>query len=195
MEQLVILVIIGLISLVNWLLQKSAEKRELAKMKREAAEQDAASRGVRPQGRMEPVARRESARPGQDPMRELMEALGLPAEAAAPPPVVARSASVEEREEFASAEQPPPLPRKAAAPRVSAAWQPPPRRPRPDAKTERLASAFSAIGQGPTREEKRSVGLRGLLATETGRRQAVILAEILGTPRGLAPVGYETSRW
>ncbi len=34
MEQLVILVIIGLISLVNWLMQKAAEKREVAKTKR-----------------------------------------------------------------------------------------------------------------------------------------------------------------
>ena len=31
MEQLVLLVVIGLISLVNWLLQKAAEKREAAK--------------------------------------------------------------------------------------------------------------------------------------------------------------------
>ena len=39
-ELLVILVIIGLISLVNWLMQKSAEKREAAKMKREQAQED-----------------------------------------------------------------------------------------------------------------------------------------------------------
>ena len=34
MEQLVLLVVIGLISLVNWLLQKAAEKREAAKSAR-----------------------------------------------------------------------------------------------------------------------------------------------------------------
>ena len=34
MEQLVLLVIIGLISLVNWLMQKAAEKREAAGQKR-----------------------------------------------------------------------------------------------------------------------------------------------------------------
>ena len=34
MEQLVLLVVIGLISLVNWLMQKAAEKREAAKSAR-----------------------------------------------------------------------------------------------------------------------------------------------------------------
>ena len=36
MEQLVLLVVIGLISLVNWLMQKAAEKREQAQLERQA---------------------------------------------------------------------------------------------------------------------------------------------------------------
>jgi hypothetical protein len=184
MEQLVILIIIGLISLVNWILQKAAEKRELAQMKREAA------RGERREARRNIYTERSpvpDVRPAQDPFKELMDALGLPAEEA-PPPVVrrAREPEILEDEEFVSLEEspPPPVPVVAQTP----SWQAPKRSKQPDRKTRELASAFA----GADRLEEPAwsgSGLRQMLAGRSAQRQAVVLAEILGTPRGLAPVG------
>jgi hypothetical protein len=74
MEQLVILVIIGLIGLVNWLMQRSAEIRERRKEERKRL-------GI-PEGN--PFHPSESPAPSpKDPakeMRRLMEALGVPME-------------------------------------------------------------------------------------------------------------------
>ncbi len=191
MEQLVILVIIGLISLVNWLMQKSAEKREAAKALREAAEEagEVPRRMVRPQP--PPSVRRA---PERDPMRELMEALGLPPDAL-PPPVQHRRepapTPAREEEEFSSLEEetPPPLPRSA---RQEPSWKQPPAPRRLDEKESRLASAFAASQSRPAADlPARPRHLRELLATRASQRDAVVLAEILGTPRALLPAG----RW
>lgn len=183
MDQLVLLVVIGLISLINWVMQKAAEKREQAKLERE--EREAGKQSVY---RQPPPPRRAAERrartPQQDPLKELMEALGLPPEAMAPPPVVPR-AEPQFEEEFASLEEaPPPLPSAAAEkPR----WQPPSVR-RPDEKTAKLASAFAAKEKAPA-EKPRPASVRGLLSDRTSKRHAVVLAEILGPPRALQPAG------
>ena len=67
MDQLVLLVVIGLISLINWVMQKAAEKRELAKFEREEREAGKQSvyRQPPPQKR---VAERRSRSPQQDPL-------------------------------------------------------------------------------------------------------------------------------
>ena len=86
MEQLVILVIIGLISLVNWLVQRSSEIRKQRKLERE-------QQGI-PEGNPFLPSEEKSAAPARkDPseeMRRLMEVLGVPVEepqreSAAPP--------------------------------------------------------------------------------------------------------------
>ena len=188
MDQLVLLVIIGLISLVNWVMQKAAEKRELAKLERGEREAGQPSVYRQPPPPKQRTAERRARAPQQDPLKELMEALGLPPEAVAPQPVAPR---VEvETEEFASLESaPPPVPQPAPA-ASKPRWQPPSIR-RPDEKAAKLAAAFAAKEKSPA-EKARPASVRGLLSDRTSKRHAVVLAEILGPPRGLAPAG---GRW
>ncbi len=182
MEQLVILLIIGLISLVNWVMQKAAEKRETAGQKRtERRETKRESRrNVYTQPAPAPVGRRSTAQ--RDPFKDLMDALGLPAETAPPGPVVAEPAYFEE-EEFASLEEavPPPVPQTPAP-----AWQAPARPAKPDRKTAALASAFATVGEKSAPAYRGST-LQDLLANRDSQRNAIVLAEILGNPRGVAP--------
>lgn len=195
MEQLVILIVIGLISLVNWVLQKAAEKRELAQMKREAERGGRADQHQIP-GRSAlppPLPRQPPGRPADDPMRELMEALGLPADAAPPPARRALVRKVQE-EEFASMEEvdvPPPLIEVPPAPRqIEPQWQQPARPVRPDEATARLASAFNAYEQAPAAAPTATGGgVRDLLANRDSQRHAIMLAEILAAPRALRPAG------
>ena len=185
MEQLVILIIIGLISLVNWVMQKSAEKREAAKLKRvERGEVKRESRRniyTQPAPAAPPVARRQTAE--RDPFKDLMDALGLPADEAPPRPVVAEPAFIEE-EEFSSLEEPapPPVPKPAVKiPR----WQSP-AVPKFDDKTAQLAYAFAAAGDKAA-TSYRGTNLSDLLGDRDAQRKAIVLGEILGTPRGLTP--------
>ena len=188
MEQLVILIIIGLISLVNWLMQKAAEKREVAKTKRVEKREvkRETRRNIYTQPAPAPTARRAPVE--RDPFKDLMDALGLPADEAPPRPVVAGPDDFEE-EEFSSLEAPapPPLPTPAVTkPRgKAAAWHPPARGAQPDEKTRQLASAFAALDDASP-ETWRGSDVRSLLANSSSQRKAVIVSEILGTPRGLA---------
>lgn len=183
MEQLVLLVIIGLISLVNWVMQKAAEKREASGQKR-AERREAKREGRRnvyTQGAPEAPHRGHA---GKDPLKELMEALGLPADAAAPP------RHDEPEEEFVSMEVgPPPVP-KSAPLAEKPRWQPPSIR-QPDEKMARLASAFAAVDDEQEPAD-RGTGFRALLAGQHAQRRAVVVAEILGSPRGLVSAG---GRW
>jgi hypothetical protein len=184
MDQLVLLVIIGLISLVNWVMQKAAEKREQVKLEREEREAGKQSVYRQPPPQRRPTERRTRA-PQQDPLKELMEALGLPPEAVAPQPVTPRAEP--EEEEFASLESaPPPVPQPAPA-ASKPRWQPPLVR-RPDEKTAKLASAFAVKEKSPA-DKPQPASVRGLLADRTSKRHAVVLAEILGPPRALQPAG------
>jgi hypothetical protein len=189
MEQLVILIIIGLISLVNWVMQKAAEKREAAELKRVEKRETKreAKRNIytQPAPAARPVARRAS--PARDPFKELMDALGLPSDEMPPHPV-ARPAQVFEEEEFASVEEtaPPPVPQ-VLAEKKTPRWQAPAVQ-RPDEKTARLASAFASVEEEPE-PVYRGSSLRGLLSGRDAQRKAVVLAEILGTPRGLVSAG------
>ena len=189
MEQLVLLVIIGLISLVNWLMQKAAEKREAAGHKRAERREvkREARRNVYTQGAPAPAAAPRRAPAERDPFKELMDALGLPSDELPPPPVVRREQLDEE--EFASLEEPtpPPVPSPVAASREQPRWQAPSVR-RPDAKTAQLASAFASVEEKPA-SAYRGSSLRVLLAGRDTQRKAVVLSEILGTPRGLISAG------
>ena len=189
MEQLVILIIIGLISLVNWVMQKAAEKREEAGQKRTARREikREARRNVYTQGVPAPAPTVRRAPAERDPFKDLMDALGLPSDQLPPPPVVAEE--VFQEEEFASLEEPtpPPVPEPVAPKQPR--WQAPSVR-RPDEKTARLASAFSAVEEKPAAVYRGS-SLRSLLAGRDSQRKAIVLAEILGTPKGFSAPG----RW
>lgn len=192
MEQLVLLVIIGLISLINWVMQKAAEKREQAKLERAAKRESRRSIYTQPPAPA-PEAPRRVARPAQDPFKELMDALGLPSDQLPPPPATRRGAPFEE-EEFASVEEvaPPPLPEPVV--RQEPVRAKPSAPPKPDRKMIELASAFAAGEEKPAATAYRGTKLRELLATRDSQRKAVVLAEILGTPRGLAPAGALMTR-
>jgi hypothetical protein len=190
MEQLVILLIIGLISLVNWLMQKAAEKREARAgrrvEKREVKRETRRNIYTQPApAAPAPPARRGPA--GRDPFKDLMDALGLPPEETPPGPVVAEPDFFPEDAEFIPFEEaaPPPLPEPVVVPARVTARKPPAKPKRPDRRATELASAFAAFGEepGPT---YRGSSVRDLLDSRDSKRKAVILAEILGTPRGLA---------
>lgn len=187
MEQLVLLVVIGLISLINWVMQKAAEKREQAQLERESKRES--KRNVYTQPAPSPVNRpaRRAAGPTQDPFKDLMDALGLPSDQLPPPPVARREVIVEE-EEFASVEDiaPPPIPEPVVRQQPV---RPKPAAPfKPDRKMIELASAFAAVEEKPA-SAYRGSKVRDLLANRDSQKKAVVLAEILGTPRGLVSAG------
>ncbi len=160
MEQLVILVVIGLISLVNWLIQRSAERRGQRKQEREG-------RGI-PEGDpfrqtgedFESEEEPPPAPPVADPageMRKLMEALGIPLETGEPP-------RPEPRKPLAPPKLPPPVFVPSAKPVVEKPLFPP-------------ASA------APLEIAPRTGALRNSLHSRDSVRRAVVLREILGPPK------------
>jgi hypothetical protein len=158
MEQVVIIVIIGLISLVNWVVKRSAEIREERKRERERL-------GI-PEGDPFHSAPHQSespaplARPAQAPsaeMRRLMETLGLPLEDEEPPPLpVVREAPA------------PPLPQPAHRPPAASK----PRAEKPAAGVASLSPAAAPVSP-----------LASALRSRDGIRQAIVLREILGPPK------------
>lgn len=173
MEQLVILLVIGVISLVNWAIKKSQEKRAAEEAMREGALERAQRHAAR---------RAASRRPGEaaDPMRELLEALGLPPDAAVPatvPPPPAREA-----EEFASLEDAP----APAAPGIKWARD----IAEADEKTRALASAMAATASAEKARGPSRGGWRALLSGREAQRRAFVAAEIFGRPRGEAPMAW-----
>jgi len=158
MEQLVILVIIGLISLVNWMMQRSAELRERRKIEHQ-------KQGI-PEGdpfrqteEEEPPPTRSQADPAAD-MRRLMEALGLPLEDE--PPVVVRE----------HPPAPPPLPQ--PPPRPAAAYKPAAPKPSATSRPYQIQSPSAHPHNG---------ALAQSLRDKTQIRQAIILREVLGPPK------------
>ena len=157
MEQLVIIAIIGLISLVNWVMKRSAEIREQRKLERQRL-------GI-PEGdpfhpAENPAAPHRSADDSSPDMRRLMEALGLPpAEEELPPRPVVREASPAL----------PPLP----------AYRPPSTpKPRFQSPGTRAPATPPAVVSGSP--------LDAALRSHDGIRQAIVLREILGPPKALA---------
>ena len=181
MDQLVLLVIIGLISLINWVMQKAAEKREQAKLEREAERESGRNIYTQKPERKAPPRRVQS--PAKDPLKDLMEALGLPPEALPPQPVATRTRTDRE-EEFTSLEGGSPRLPKPAPVAEKPQWQPPSIR-RPDEKMARLASAFAAKEKAATSEKTQPSSVRAMLSNRTSKRHAIVLAEILGPPRAL----------
>ncbi len=161
MEQLVILVIIGLISLVNWLMQRSAEMKEKRRLEK------AAQQGEPPEPLVpEPSYETQEERPDEA-MRKLMEALGLPVEEAPPPlprpapPTPAEPPPIVVRPNFSHKRLAEP-PQEVFVHEVSQVTQP------------RRGPATVAVAK-PSR-------FRTLLSTNEGIRDALVLSEVLGKP-------------
>ena len=186
MEQLVILLLIALISIINWIIQKSKERREKRKLEKRA---DATG---------EPVAKHEPAPDAtgtETAMRRLREALGLPEEA--PPPVIPKRAEPKrvepERIEPKRGERPVSVP--APSPdRLAPPPLPQPERkpilvhapPVPRWQEHRRSGLLHKIAKSPPPEvSKQSPRIRELLQSQGGLRDAVVLSEILGSPLSL----------
>jgi len=165
MEQVVILVIIGLISFVNWLMQRSAELRERRKLERKM-EGIPEGNPFQEQEAPEPPPSRPVADPGAE-MRKLMEALGLPIEDEPAPVFVPERTA------------PPPLPTPPeVAPIPRAVFT-----PRSTTSTRSLSQiAGSRPAPGPT-DPVQTSPLSAALRSHEGIRQAIVLAEILGRPK------------
>ena len=159
MEQVVIIVIIGLISLVNWVVKRSAEIREERKRERQRQgipEGDPFHSA--PHETESPAPSRPDTAPSTD-MRRLMEALGLPPEDdELPPKPVVREAP--------PAIPPPPTYRPPAA-----------AKPRVNKPSTGVVSIPPATTVSP---------LAAALRSRDGIRQAIVLREILGPPKALA---------
>lgn len=188
MEQLVILIIIGVISLINWLLQKSAEHKSKRPTKsREASGPLAHTLEREEDFSPEPVVAWEEepavARPkaeSQAELRRFFEAMGIPLEEEVAPAPVVRPSFVE----------PPALPQ----PPVPVVAEPPVRAFVPPARRERVSAKYAELAKGFARAEEAheaasSGDFRGLLSHPSGLRQAMILREILGPPKALADMG------
>ncbi|MFA7343226.1 MAG: hypothetical protein WC003_02875 [Terrimicrobiaceae bacterium] len=158
MEQVVIIAIIGLISLVNWLMKTSAQIREERKKESRRLgipEGDPYHQGP---GQKEPAPDLPPPPgPPSDDLRRLMEALGIPADDEALPP-----------------EPPARDPGPVAAPPLPA-FQPPP--PRPNPRAEKIPAARPSAVPVPVSP------LAASLRSQVGIRQAIILREILGPPK------------
>ena len=190
MEQLVIILLIALISIINWIIQKSKERREKRKLEKRA---DATG---------EPVAKHEPAPEAtgtETAMRRLREALGLPDEA--PPPVIPRRAEPKrvegERIEPKRAEPKKRIERPVSPPLPSPdRLVPPPlpqaeRRPAvvhvPPVRWEhrRFESLHKIAKPSLPEVPKQPPRIRELLQSQGGLRDAVVLSEILGPPKSL----------
>jgi hypothetical protein len=190
MEQLVILLIIGAISLINWLLQKSAEHKQ---RRRGGALPTPTTRDVElpPWEEPTPTPRDTGGFSQEEQMRRFFEALGLPPpEQADHEPVITPSFETE----------PPPLPAPVPTPRVSKKPRIPPvvfqesPAPEPAKPTLResremreLAEAFAANQRDAASTTGTQAVFRNLLSNPHAARQAIILQEILNPPRALRP--------
>lgn len=173
MEQLVILIIIGLISLINWIIQKSAEAKEKAQAKRKA------DQGESP---FQPSSSEREEDATADPsegMRKLMEALGVPLEeevrrpaprASQPPPLPEETFVQSHRPVIIEEERPRPVTRPVVAPYS------PTRR----ARERKKAEVVEVSRANPAQE-----ALKKALGSKDSLRTAVILSEVLGKPRAL----------
>ena len=171
MEQLVILLLIALISFINWLVKKSSQLREARKREQGGAK---SAESLRSEPPPPPEAEPEIS------MRRLREALGLPDEAQ--PPALPKR--MEQRVPPPTPPAPPPLPPPLppARPAISHVSLAPvheeyrfigmPHRPGKPARSK------VEVTVSPSR-------IRELLNSTGGLRDAVVLSEILGPPKCL----------
>jgi hypothetical protein len=152
MEQLVLLLIIAAISLVNWLIERSAKLREKRRLEKQARTTGA------PIPEMEPAPDHGRS---QEQIRELLESLGFPVPEEEPPLLP----STIDEPLFIQEEQIEPLP---------------PLRPTPRPAIKKSSKKMGPVIATPNPWASR-------LKTPSGFREAVVLREIIGSPRSLAP--------
>jgi hypothetical protein len=175
MEQVVILLLIALISLVNWLVKKSSELREARKREQGAAEGGGSLRSEPPQL---PEAEHEIS------MRRLSEALGLPEEAE--PPVLPKR--MERQVPPPRATPPPPLPPPRPSPLARPVISHVPLAPaHEEYRFIELPHTISKPARPRIEVAPSSSRIRELLGSAGGLRDAVVLSEILGPPKSLRP--------
>ena len=170
MEQLVILLLIALISFINWLIKKSAQMREARKREQGATKSGDTLRSEPPPP---PEAEPEIS------MRRLREALGLPDEAQ--PPALPKR--MEPRV------PPPPLPPPQLPPPARRAILHVPVAPAHE-EYRYIGMPHHRMGKpaSPKIEAAASTSrIRELLGSTGGLRDAVVLSEILGPPKCLRP--------
>lgn len=189
MEQLVILIIIGAISLINWLLQKSAEHKSKRPPGRSATEEGFDGVPAPLESRREPrhEFQQEDHRPvpTADPQAELrrfFEAMGLPLEEE---PVRPAPITPSFQEPPALPEPPAPIAPAPIAPVVQ------PTRARSISPREKVSARYAELAKGFARAEQTTealptVDFHEFLKSPASLRQAIILREILGPPKALA---------
>lgn len=191
MEQFVLLIIIAAISLINWILQKSAEHREKRKAERargETIHPSEAAPQTRPEGQFD----------GAEQTRKFLEALGLPEDALPP--------RQQERQPT-----PPPLPQEPVG-QTSGYGEPAPKRnflhkvdpdleqrlypdtpvearpanraaDRLPTRTRRLPSAAAIVTTSPSSSARDLV--EQIITQKDGLRRAILMREILGPPKAV----------
>lgn len=156
--QLIILILIGLISFIQWVMKKAGELRAQRELKRQA------DHGVTEPEPPTPVFQREVVRDesSDESMRKLMDALGLPQDT--PPPII----PPRRVEPVPVAPEPPPL----------KTWVAP---------AAKRSESFPARRSGPmpASAPKAESRFRALLGSRDGLRNAMVLSEILGPPKSL----------
>jgi hypothetical protein len=172
MEQFVILLLIALISIINWIVQKSKEAREKRKLEKRA---DATG---------EPIAKLEPNQPPppsqtETAMRRLREALGLPDEAE--PPVIPRRTEQGIPPPLPERPSPPALPRPARKPVV--VHVPPVRRTVEHRVFDLPHRTFKSVAKAEAPRPPSRI--RELLDSTGGLRDAIVLSEILGPPKSM----------
>ncbi len=171
MEQLVILLVVGAIGLVKWLLEKSAEQRS----RRETEERIGRFGESEPAAHPMPAPRPAASFPLPDPdsaARRLREALGLPDESDLPrrrPPVVASPPSFRMDQIKVVPVADPERRIVKTEPAAPSARTPPP--------------SFPHLSPEPVAAPRSN--LDDLLRSRDGLRKAILVQEILGTPKGL----------
>jgi hypothetical protein len=187
MEQLVILVLIGLVSFINWLVKKSGEARAAKKLK------DLQDRGGESYQAPAPTQQQQNrpvADESAETMRKFMEALGIPADQEqAPPPIPERRITLDP-EVFAPQPPPPPVVRKRPEP----IYTPPPvpafvpTISVPEWREEGPSTAAPAHSWNePSEEKPKPNRATELFSSRGGLRDAIIVSEVLGRPRALRP--------
>ncbi len=201
MEQLVLLIIIGLISFVNWIIQKSAERRNRqqgGELPDPEPDFDWETPDQFP--KQEPVNRRAPLSEDER-ARQFMEALGLPAgtQSPAPPPLPQQTTQAPVSQKKAALPVHRDSQPRLATPMPDAPWQRRVHAPElSKAETEALARVESQAGSGAYNIRSRAdrdlassagnVKVMSFLRSREGLKAAVIAREILGTPPGMQPL-------
>lgn len=197
MEQVILLVVIGLISLVNWMIQSSAEARKKRQMQERIDRGETEPEQPMAARRSEPIEQEPEGDPAEN-MRRLMEALGLPLEDAPPQPAQRQQTTPPPLpEQPRETMQPPSLVRTVRemeergempvrrAPQPAPTVSTPPPKPRIQEWQRKAAETLKAASAAEAARAVKPSRARQMLQRPESLRDAVILSEILGKPKAL----------